>query len=385
MTLAMPGIVRAASADTIKIGYISPLTGPYALFGETDKYTVDLIKKMIGKGIQNNGKTYNVEIFVRDAQSNSEQGRRARRRLDPQREHPFDDPGVDDAGHQSGRRPVRALWRAQHLCRPSPGRPSSCRAAAPRSRSSGPTTSSGASRTCSPPMLRMWKSVDTNKKVGMLFPRNADGEAWGNDNYGLPPASAKAGFEAIAPSMFQPHTNDFSAQIAEFKRNNCDIVGGISYPGDLKTFITQCSQQNYHPKVVTIAAALLFPSGVEAMGRLGDRHELGGLVDAGLPVQVVADRPDQRRHRREMGEGQPARSGPSRSAIPTRCGKSPSIILKRSKNPLDRTANRDSLKETRPANAGRARPVQERTARRTSARRRSSAASGSRERSIPSI
>ncbi|MFC6761913.1 ABC transporter substrate-binding protein [Sulfitobacter porphyrae] len=116
----------------------------------------------------------------------------------------------------------------------------------------------------------MWRSIETNGKVGMLFPRNADGETWGNEEYGLPNAVREAGFEAFAPSMFEPRTNDFSAQIAEFKANNCDIVGGITYVADLKTFITQCGQQNYKPKVVTVAAALLFPSGIEAMGDLGE-------------------------------------------------------------------------------------------------------------------
>ncbi len=101
----------------------------------------------------------------------------------------------------------------------------------------------------------------------MLFPRNADGETWGNNDYGLPPAVKKAGFKTIVPSMFQPRTNDFSAQISEYKSGGCDIVGGITYVSDLKTFITQCSQQKFNPKVVTVAAALLFPSGVEAMGR----------------------------------------------------------------------------------------------------------------------
>ena len=34
--LAMPGIIRAAGDETIKIGFISPVTGPLGLFGETD-------------------------------------------------------------------------------------------------------------------------------------------------------------------------------------------------------------------------------------------------------------------------------------------------------------------------------------------------------------
>ena len=104
----------------------------------------------------------------------------------------------------------------------------------------------------------------------MLFPQNIDGETWGNDSYGLPVPTKKAGYEVFVPGYFQPRTNDFSAQIAEFKKNNCEIIGGITYPDDLKTFVTQCNQQGFKPKAVTVAAALLFPSSVEAMGPLGN-------------------------------------------------------------------------------------------------------------------
>ena len=32
------------AADTIKIGFVTPLTGPLALFGEADKWTVEQMK-----------------------------------------------------------------------------------------------------------------------------------------------------------------------------------------------------------------------------------------------------------------------------------------------------------------------------------------------------
>jgi branched-chain amino acid transport system substrate-binding protein len=145
--------------------------------------------------------------------------------------------------------------------------------------------------------------------------------------------------------MFQPFTNDFTAQISEFKQNNCEIVGGIAYPADLKTFITQCSQQNYHPKVVTIAAALLFPSGVEAMGNLGNdmtsevwwtpafpfKSSLTGETSAEIATKWEA----------ATGKEWTQPLGYSHALWEVALD-----LLKRSKNPLDRTANRDALKAT---------------------------------------
>ncbi len=67
--LAMPGIIRAAGDETIKIGFISPLTGPLGLFGETDSYTLAQMRKRFANGLEIGGKTYQVKVFDRDAQS----------------------------------------------------------------------------------------------------------------------------------------------------------------------------------------------------------------------------------------------------------------------------------------------------------------------------
>ena len=63
----------------------------------------------------------------------------------------------------------------------------------------------------------LWNTIETNRKVGMLFPQNADGETWGNNDYGLPVPTQKAGFEVVVPGYFQPRTNDYTAQITAFK------------------------------------------------------------------------------------------------------------------------------------------------------------------------
>src|SRR4051812_23735205 len=68
-TFAMPSLVRAVGDETIKIGYISPTTGPLGLFGETDSYTLAKIRKRLANGLEIGGKTYQVKVFDRDAQS----------------------------------------------------------------------------------------------------------------------------------------------------------------------------------------------------------------------------------------------------------------------------------------------------------------------------
>ncbi len=115
-----------------------------------------------------------------------------------------------------------------------------------------------------------WKTVPTNKKVGGLFPNDGDGNAWGDKNIGFPKPLAQMGFALTDPGRFQDGTQDFSAQIAAFKSNGCNIVTGVVIPPDAKTFLTQASQQGFRPKVVTLGKALLFPSAIDALGDLGD-------------------------------------------------------------------------------------------------------------------
>ncbi|MFN5354751.1 MAG: ABC transporter substrate-binding protein, partial [Burkholderiaceae bacterium] len=115
-----------------------------------------------------------------------------------------------------------------------------------------------------------WNSVKTNKKVGGLFPNDGDGNAWGDKEIGFPKPLSTQGYSLTDPGRFQNGTQDFSAQIAAFKKDNVEIVTGVVIPPDAKTFLTQARQQGFKPKVITLGKALLFPGAIEALGDLGD-------------------------------------------------------------------------------------------------------------------
>jgi branched-chain amino acid transport system substrate-binding protein len=115
-----------------------------------------------------------------------------------------------------------------------------------------------------------WKSVQTNKKVGGLFPNDGDGNAWGDKERGFPKPLSSMGFSLLDPGRYQNLTQDFSAQIAAFKKDNIEIVTGVMIPPDAKTFLTQAKQQGFKPKVITLGKALLFPGAIDALGELGD-------------------------------------------------------------------------------------------------------------------
>ena len=341
-TVAMPGIIRAAGDETIKIGFISPVTGPLGLFGETDAYTLAQMRKRFANGLEVGGKTYQVKVFDRDAQSDPNKASELAGDLILNENVDLMIPAsttdiINPTADQCELNGVPAIssgapWQAVVMPRGGDKKPFEWTYHFFWGLEDVLATYVG-----------LWQTVETNKKVGMLFPRNADGETWGNETYGLPPAVRKAGFQTVIPSMFQPRTNDFSAQIAQYKGENCDIVGGITYVSDLKTFVTQASQQGFRPKVVTVAAALLFPSGIEAMGKLGEGMSSEVWWTPAFPFkssltgETSCDIADAWENSQKKQWTQPL--GYSHAlwevAVDT---------LKRSKNPLDRASIRDAIK-----------------------------------------
>jgi hypothetical protein len=66
-TVAMPAI---AQTRPIKLGYISPQTGPLAAFAEADNFIIANFKEATKAGIKLGNATVPVEVVVKDSQSN---------------------------------------------------------------------------------------------------------------------------------------------------------------------------------------------------------------------------------------------------------------------------------------------------------------------------
>src|SRR5215467_13195053 len=72
--LAAPAVLRIIPANAqsrvVKIGHVSPRTGPLAGFGEADGFILDQVRALLRPGLKSSGKTYPVEIISKDSQSN---------------------------------------------------------------------------------------------------------------------------------------------------------------------------------------------------------------------------------------------------------------------------------------------------------------------------
>lgn len=268
--VAQMPLMGMAQTKKIKIGFVSPQTGVLAAFGETDRWALNSLKDQLAKGVTINGAHYAVEVLHRDSQSSPNRAAEVATELilkdkvdlmvatsAPETVNP-----VSDACELNEVPCITTIapWQPWFF-----------------GRNGDPAKGFnwtyhffwGLEEVISV-YTNMWKSVPTNKKVGGLFPNDSDGNAWGDAKLGLPPALAAQGFATTDPGRFQTMTQTFSAQLGAFKKDGADIVTGVVITPDVKTFLTQARQQNYKPKVVSIAKALLLPSQVEAVGDLAN-------------------------------------------------------------------------------------------------------------------
>ncbi|MBS0317219.1 MAG: ABC transporter substrate-binding protein, partial [Proteobacteria bacterium] len=68
--LSMPAI-KLLAATPIRIGYVSPQSGPLAAFAEADAFVMQQVMKAVAGGVRVGGATQPVEIIYKDSQSNS--------------------------------------------------------------------------------------------------------------------------------------------------------------------------------------------------------------------------------------------------------------------------------------------------------------------------
>jgi branched-chain amino acid transport system substrate-binding protein len=272
--LAAPALLRAtrayAQTPKLRVGHVSPRTGPLAGFAEADDHVLQAITERFAGGISNNGKTWAVEIISKDSQSNPNRAAEVaadlilRDEVDiivaastPDTVNPVSDQAeinevpciTTDCPWQPyffgrGGNPAQGFDFTYHFFW-------------------GLEDVIGA-------FLDMWGQTGVAKVVGGLFPNDADGNAWGDAELGLPKPLAAAGYALTDPGRYQPLSDDFSNQIAAFKAAGCEIVTGNMIPPDFATFWAQAAQQGFAPKVVTIGKALLFPSVIESLGARGN-------------------------------------------------------------------------------------------------------------------
>ena len=272
--LAMPAIWRPgrayAAGRPIKIGLVSPQTGPLAAFAEADQFVLEGIRKATGDMIDRGGEKVAIEIIVKDSQSNPNRAAEVAADLILSDEVDL----IMAASTPDTTNPVAdqaEINEVPCITTDCPWQPYFF------GRNGDPKTGFDWTfhffwglEDVIAAFLDLWNQSGVEKRIGGLFPNDADGNAWADPVFGFPPALKEAGYTLTDPGRYQPLSDDFTAQISAFKEADCQIITGNMIPPDFATFWSQAAQQGFQPKVVTVGKALLFPSVIDSLGARGD-------------------------------------------------------------------------------------------------------------------
>jgi branched-chain amino acid transport system substrate-binding protein len=262
-------VSATATGREIKIGFVTPLTGGLASFGVPDSYCVKRAQAAIGDGLMcGDGQKHPITITTSDSQSDSNR-----------------------AAQVTG--DLISNTKADMILAAST--PDTCVPVADQAEANGvpcltcdcPWQSYVGTRTKGDltavfkwtyhvfwgaedmvaNFLDIQGQVSNNKVIATMYPNDADGNALSPI---FIPAYKGAGLTVVDGSGFQDGTEDFTTQIAKFKKAGAEIGTGIFIPPDFTNFWKQAIQQTWMPKVATFAKALLFPQSVEALGKIAN-------------------------------------------------------------------------------------------------------------------
>lgn len=254
-----------ANDDTIRIGYLTHRTGPFAPFAEADAFILDNAAKALAGGLTIGGRKYKVQFIARDDQSNPDRQSNLAAELinkdgvDLMLGQATIGPGIAQQCETNGVPCISTMTPWQAWMFPMKGDPA-------KGFRSVFHFFWGIDDIANV-YLDIWKDLKLPRTLGSVFENTLPGNAMGDMKLGMPGIFAKAGYKVVDIGKFAPGSDDFSAQIQAFKKEGVEIVTGLFAPPEWASFVKQSAQMGFKPKVATIAKALLFPGGVQALGK----------------------------------------------------------------------------------------------------------------------
>ena len=258
----------SVSGTPIKIGYVSPKTGPLAPFAEPDDYIVGVVNQAFASGLPVAGQTRPISIITKDSQSDPDRAAQVASDLITNDQvdlmvvqaTPETTVPVSGQCEANGVPCIASVapWQPWYFgLQKDPAKPVDLKYA---------FLFFWGLEDIIQVFLNMWGTVPTNKVIGALWPNDGDGNAWGDPKLGFPPPFKQAGYTLVDPGRYEDGTTDFSAQISQFKAKNVQILTGVPIPPDFTNFWKQAQQQGFVPKIASVGKALLFPASVDALG-----------------------------------------------------------------------------------------------------------------------
>jgi branched-chain amino acid transport system substrate-binding protein len=255
----------------IKVGVVSPITGPIAIFGIADQWGIDLTREFLGdEMVLGDGKMHKVSWLIRDTQSDDSRASQVTSDL-------ILNDAVDllsvggspttavPAAVQAETNGVPILvsncpWQAMVFGRyPDLQNPADIPDKWVFGSVFGIEQATHA-------LVNVIDKIPTNKVAGLFLGNTLDTQAWQTPGIGFEDSLTAAGYTVVNPGYFNLGTEDFTAMISEYKTAGCELICGSNPGKDFPNFYTQCAQQGFNPKVVNEMIGLGAYSDQLAMG-----------------------------------------------------------------------------------------------------------------------
>lgn len=277
----------SSASDVLKIGLVSPQTGPLASFAAPDNFVIQNITEALSGGIIAGGSTRRIEVVVKDTQSNPTRATEVTKQL-------ITSDGVDiviASGTPDTANPVADQCEAS-------GVPNVTTIVPWEAWFHGRGGESGKGFTygtnfyaglgdMADSFEAMYARMDVSSKgVASLWPDDTDGNAFRS---GFGQILTERGYKVIDGGAYQNGSTDFTPQIAKFKSEGAELFNGIPIPPDFQTYWRQAAQQGFRPKLATVAKSMLFPSEAEALGELANNISVLGWWLPSFPYKSSID------------------------------------------------------------------------------------------------
>ena len=259
-----------SSSGTIVIGFVSPQTGDLADFATSNTFAVNKIRQTpsYSKGLKIGGKTYDVQIIVKDSQSDPSRASEVARDLILNNKVDM----IITSSTPETDNPVAVLCETEGVPCVSTVVPWQAWYAGLGGDPLKPTQKfeynvmfffglEGFGKCFIP----MWNRISTNKVVAEMFPNDSDGNAF---RAAWPSMLKGAGYTGVDGGSYPDLTANFTSMISDFKSHDCEIYVNVPLPPDFNTFWKEAAEQDFKPKLATVAKVLLFPADVKALGSL---------------------------------------------------------------------------------------------------------------------
>ncbi|WP_300610786.1 ABC transporter substrate-binding protein [Trebonia sp.] len=115
--------------------------------------------------------------------------------------------------------------------------------------------------------IPMWNRIGAkygnDHIVAAAFPNDSDGNAF---RAVFPPILKAAGYTIDMSVAYPDGLTNYTSMITQFKNAKADFFTNVPLPPDFATMWKQSLQQDFRPKLATVAKVLLFPTDAYAMG-----------------------------------------------------------------------------------------------------------------------